>query len=304
MDVERQRIKIAFGYYLSHTKKYSRYEPDGWRPSFHSYVVECYCSDIKWFYKCAREYTSNLIKEVGSKEKFLYFDQLIPPIEIKKYSAYFENEPKVFVVDKDPRDLYLATKLFTGSRYIPFQNVDVFINWYKQTRTKSNASGLSNIYHVKLDELANDYENQIKKIEAFIGITAQNHIEPLSLFIPEKTQTNTQLYRRYSNYTEDITKIEKELETFLYSGKEFSIQSLEAYKNPISEILIECDSLQNGGHLKRDRIRSALYSTLFVAQICAFYKRKTLNQKLVGVIKTLFGFFICVFEFLWNLIIS
>lgn len=51
---------------------------------------------------------------------------------------YFRTTPKVFVVDRDPRDSFLAERIFYGNRFVPTGDVLTWCKWYRATRQKAH----------------------------------------------------------------------------------------------------------------------------------------------------------------------
>lgn len=301
---EKRRIACAEGFYNAKSSKFCLYENYGWCPTYRYYNEMRYNADIEHFYKCAKNYTKRLVEAMNCQKNLLCIDQLLPPISIEKYLKYFENEPKVFIVDKDPRDLYITNQIFTASRYIPSADVDVFIKWYRATRTKSRENWIfPNVLSLKLDDLCNDYDNQIARIETFLGLPKGSHSKPFSYFEPEKSRTNTQLYRRYTNYSSEVSRIEKELEEFLYTGHIVPCERLEEHENPLIEIVKQCDEIQNGKKFLSicDKFVSAFFGTRFCVQIKCFPLRKTIKSKCVGLVKLGIGFVLLIPEFCANI---
>lgn len=302
--VEKRRIACAEGFYNAKSSKFTLYENYGWHPTYRYYNEMRYETDIEHFLKCAKTYTSRLVEAMNCQKNLLCIDQLLPPTSIEKYLRYFEIAPKVFVVDKDPRDLYITNQIFNASRYIPSADIDVFIKWYRATRSKSRENwNLQNVCSLKLDELCSDYDNQIAKIEAFLGLPKGAHTKKLSYFEPEKSRTNTQIYRRYTNYSAEISKIEKELEEFLYTDCVIPCEKPFEHENPQIEIVKQCDEIQKGKKLRSigDRFISAFYGTKFCVQMNRFSLRKTFKSKCFGLVKLGIGFFLLVPEFLVNM---
>lgn len=300
---ERRRIACAEGFYNAKSSKFCLYENYGWHPTYRYYNEMRYETDIEHFYKCAKTYTSRLLEVMNCQKNLLCIDQLLPPTNIEKYLRYFEVEPKIFVVDKDPRDLYITNQIFNASRYIPSADIDVFIKWYRATRSKSRENwNLQNVCSLKLDELCNDYDNQIAKIEVFLGLSHVSHSKAFTYFEPEKSQTNTQLYRRYTNYSAEVAKIEKELEEFLYIDCVNPCEKPIAHKNPQIEIVKQCDEIQDGKRIKsiKDKLISAYCGTSFCVQIKRFSFRKSIKSKCAGLVKLGIGLVLLVPEFVCN----
>lgn len=304
---EKKYIQFSEAYYkLSKSKNFEMYESDSWRPNYVPFTNMYYGCDIQKFYESAKKYTSELFALASENQERLYLDQLVPPISVNKYLNYFSNEVKVFIVDKDPRDLFLVEKLFNGSRFIPYENVETYIKWYKATREKSLESNKDKtIYRCKLDDLIFDYENQCKKIENFVGLTSESHTKKMERFNPEKSKVNIQLYNKYDNYGLEIARIEKDLQSFL-STPDTYVNGVDKnnpnnhFNNPVTDVIKICDEIQKG-KIRYKKIKIAVYSTIFIKNCFDFNERKTFIKKIKGLIKILIGLIIFIPNFFFNL---
>ena len=302
--IKRRHIACAKGFYDSRRGEFCLYETYGWHPSYRHYSEMRYGNDTGHFFSCAKLYTERLIEAIGSEKNMLCVDQLLPAMSIRKYLSYFETEPKVFVVDRDPRDIYIANQIFTADRYMPTADINVFIEWYRATRKKSCEDWqLENVCPLKLDDLCNDYDNQIAKIESFLGLPESSHTRPFACFIPEKSKTNTQLYRRYTNYSAEVARIEKELKEFLYTGCVIPCGNPQRHGNPLIEIVSQCDEIQDGKRFYKGKLIAVFFSTYFCKQIRIFPSRKTFVSKCIGIIRLWAGIVLFVPEFLLNIIL-
>lgn len=308
---EKTYIKFArANYKISKSKNFDMYESDSWRPNFVPAATMYYASDLQKFYDSAKKYTKSLFELASDGAERLYLDQLLPPISTEKYLNYFSDDIKVFVVDKDPRDLFLVENIYNGSRFVPYEDVNQFISWYKSTRTKALQFKDSKIvYHCKLDDLVFDYENQCRKIEAFLGYTAEEHYNKLQKFNPEKSCVNLRLYEKYDNFAEETKVIEDELKDFLSATTTYSkgvdkntVQKIH-FENPIVNVMKECNDIQNG-IIREKKIQLALFSTMIFINASGFSERKGLVKKIKGLIKIFTGLIILIPEFMINLIIS
>ena len=130
---------------------------------------------------------------------------------------YFED-PKCIIVSRDPRDTYLLLKKVQSfnARWFPHDDVDSFIEYYKLLhKDLHKLKEKDNILLLRFEDLIYNYEESVSQIESFIG-NLLHHSNPKKYFNPEISKNNTQLFELYTNYSEDIKKIEKELFSYLY----------------------------------------------------------------------------------------
>ena len=257
---------------------------------------------------CAKKYTKELFELAAEGAEKLYLDQLLPPISIEKYIKYIPFDTKVFVVDKDPRDLYLVENLYNGSRFVPFENIDTFIAWYKATREKSLKSNDSkSVYHCYLDDLVYDYENQLNRIEKFLGWNSEDHKEKLKKFDPSKSCVNTRLYEKYTNYESEIKKIENTIPELCKKNNGVIVEQQNNsninFRLPVAEVLKKCDSIQDGEKNNTQKFRIAIVSTILIKNIRLFSTRKGLMKKIKGLIKIIIGLFVFIPDLIINLCI-
>lgn len=158
----------------------------------------------------------------GETDKIVASDQLFSANRPQNSFPYF-NEPKAIVVMRDPRDTYLLAKSAVGiySKFIPVNNVESFIAYYKGLMDSRNYDGDSRIFEINFEDLIYVHDTTRKAIEAFLGLPEVH--KKNSRFKPEVSINNTQLWKKYTSYSEDIKKIEKALPDFLYPFDRYSI---------------------------------------------------------------------------------
>ncbi|MCL2096539.1 MAG: sulfotransferase domain-containing protein [Oscillospiraceae bacterium] len=176
------------------------------------------------FDAAAKEYINALLDSMGRDEsKTTVIDQLFCANNPAKGFKYVDN-PKAVVVDRDPRDCYLFCKIFLKSRgaglYAATDTVEDFISWFKAMRTEPD--GLrerEDILFMNFEELLYDYDNSVPKIAEFCGVS--RHTAKGEFFKPKWSRNNSQLFKKYKGYEEDIGKIEKELPDYLFPFEKY-----------------------------------------------------------------------------------
>ncbi len=173
------------------------------------------------FYDAARAYTSAILEIMGADmKKPICLDQPFsgnnPGDSLKFYADSY-----AIVVDKDPRDLYLAGK-FTKDpnfKFSPVDDVDKFIVYYRTIR--KHKSDNERVLYIHFEDMVYNYDQSIKKIENFLHL--YNHTRPKKMFDPARSINNTQLLRLHPEEQANVDKICKALPEFLYD--------FEKYKN-------------------------------------------------------------------------
>ncbi len=259
--------------FQKHVKKYySLYEPDDWKPMYTGYATQYYCNITREdFILKTKTYLIKLFSEIKTDAEYLLFDQLFPPAATE-YMDYFDNA-KAIVVERDPRDLYFANKVFWGLGFIPFKDIDTFIGWFKNTRNTIKES--ENVCLVKFEDFLYETEKTTKKIINFIGIDQKNHNKTNTFFFPEKSITNTQLYRKYvlentsiqNRMLSNINMIETNLKEYLYDFDSKADGAIEI-ENKIQKFIYE----QEYENIKKENI---FFSIFFdIPSICIYILNK------------------------------
>lgn len=93
-----------------------------------------YCShpSEEKFLNCTKKYIEDLFGSVCQGANIVMVDQIVPPTNLKRYLRYF-NDIKVFIVDRDPRDIFVLEKYVWRDGVIPL-NVEEFCKWFRYTR--------------------------------------------------------------------------------------------------------------------------------------------------------------------------
>lgn len=171
------------------------------------------------FDEASKNFVTEILNAMGQEPcKITVLDQSFEGCNPVKSFKYFEN-PKAIVVDRDPRDHYLFVKNFLRPRGIGFQipcdNVDDYIKYYRLIRKyPPGLQERNDIFFLNFEELIYNYENTIKKISDFVGAT--QHLHKGTYFKPTHSRSNTQLFKKYAGFEEDIVKIESNLSEYLF----------------------------------------------------------------------------------------
>jgi len=256
-------IGRKYGFWMSMSKAkfyqefkesvYCLYEPETcpWVPSFYpsSNQYFGYCSK-EIFRSATRIFITSLfnciLKDRLHENKNLMIDHLVPPCESSVFSEYVENL-KVVVVDVNPVDLYLKNCIAHGERWIPYENVGTFINWYKQTRShRKNVNDISNYFFVNFEDLVYSYEKVSCEINKYLDLSEENHVNKLTYFDPNKSIVNTNLEERFvlsEKLRNDVELIKSSLSEYLYNFPKVLNEKKKVY--PIYLIREESDKTLN-----------------------------------------------------------
>lgn len=175
--------------------------------------------DKDTFYKYTKEYVYKVMESLNkTNAEYLMVDQLLPPMSIQPYFNYFDDNIKVIISDRDPRDLYLLEKEIYKCGIIPSKSVEDFCNWYRIIRKpcKSEKYDKDKVCKIQFEDWIYRYEETKAQVISFVGIDPKLHVVPKSKLNPDVSIKNTNLKKKYPKYARDIQYIEANLEEYLY----------------------------------------------------------------------------------------
>ena len=129
----------------------------------------------------------------------------------------FFDDPFAIVVDRDPRDNYIfaKTKLRGVYTFMPTENVHDFIKYYRASRdNQPYKSSDKRVMNIQFEEMVYDYDSATEKIRNFLGLPVNPC--PKSIFDPALSVANTQTFKRFPQFNDEVRIIEKELPEYLF----------------------------------------------------------------------------------------
>lgn len=177
------------------------------------------------FYDLAKKHVVDILTIFGADfSKDIILDQ---PFAGNNPQAAFQfyEDPYAFVVDRDPRDLFCfaRTQLAGRNHFMPVNDVKDFVVYYKSLReNQPYLEDNKRILRLRFEDMVYKYEETTKKIRDFIGYTENPN--PKKYFDPALSVANTQVYKRYPQFADEVKYIEHELKEFLYD--------FEGYEEP------------------------------------------------------------------------
>ena len=175
--------------------------------------------DKDTFYNYTRKYIHDVIGALN-KEKYdhIVIDQFLPPSNVNQYLYYFDENVKVIIVERDPRDIFILEKDKYKWGNIPCKDVADFCKWYKLTRRHRDFEmwDTDRVFFIYFEDLVYKYEETKSKLSNFVGMSLDDHLLPKTKFIPDISIGGTNLKLKYPQYAEEIAVIEQELERYLY----------------------------------------------------------------------------------------
>jgi hypothetical protein len=268
-----QTMSAASFYAQLKKTAYLLYEPDTnpWQPTFYPACMQYYgYVTPKIFSNAAKHFWDgffDLLCNANMQSDYFVVDHLFPPNENTRYNAYI-GDIKTIVIDRDPVDLYLGNFFVWGERWIPTNDIDTYIDWYKQTRMHRKKEMVdSNKYLVvNFESMVFEYENISKKIKNFLSLDETTHIDKKKRFDPEKSIINTFFEKRFDcasglNISANIERIKLELGEYCFDFSRYcktvTVSPQKIYK-PIAEIRYLSDNILTTGKPKFSLIPSTL----------------------------------------------
>lgn len=179
------------------------------------------------FLEITRKYVSALMEKLNKEKKeYLEIDQIVPSSNIEDVMRYFTDEVFVFIVDRDPRDVYLLGKYHWKDGICP-SDPELFCKWFDYTR--KSGTGLpketSHIVRIYFEDIVYKYDETINKIENITGLNPILHSKKFSKMNPKRSVVNTRLWEKYAD-DPGVKIIEKNLSNYLYDYSEVQLDNL------------------------------------------------------------------------------
>ena len=174
------------------------------------------------FYEAARKHVDELMSAMGlNQDEIIALDQPFPGNNPQACFPFYKD-PYAIVVDRDPRDLYVfgKTKLMGRMHFFPIDRVEDFIIYYRCLR-KGQPYEQSNprILRLRFEDMVYEYEKTSAQLRDFLHLPENPH--PKSIFDPSLSIANTQVFRRYPQFSDDVKKIEEELPEYLFDFSKY-----------------------------------------------------------------------------------
>lgn len=171
------------------------------------------------FYEESKKYIYNIFDVMGKQQKNIVLDQLLLPFNLHRFKHYFNDDVEVFVVDRDPRDVFISNKYFwsRSDEPVPYpKDVHLFCEFYRKLREIEKMEIHPQIHRIHFEDLIYKYDATVEKIYDILGINLKKD-SVNTKFDPAHSIYNTQLFLKDKAYEQECTYIEQHLGEFLYS---------------------------------------------------------------------------------------
>lgn len=175
------------------------------------------------FYDEAKAFIRNMLIRMGANyEKNIVLDQPFSGNNPAACFPFFED-PMAIVVDRDPRDNYVfaKTKLKGNNNgFMPTENVHDFIKYYRALRDgQAYKEANERILRIQFEEMVYDYDVATEKIRSFLKLP--ENPRPKSIFDPALSVANTQTFKRFPQFANEVAIIEQELSEYLFDFEKY-----------------------------------------------------------------------------------
>lgn len=170
------------------------------------------------FYKCSREFINNIISMIAQGSENVVLDQFLLPFNLFRVDNYFDDNARIFVIQRDPRDVFILNKYIWKQKKIEIPmpcDAHEFCKYYKGMRESEKQITSNKVLRINFEDLVYKYEETLKKVREHLDFTEKMHVNKRKRFNPDLSIKNTQLFRK-PEYQEEIKIIAKELKKYLY----------------------------------------------------------------------------------------
>lgn len=174
------------------------------------------------FYEAAKLHIDEMLTAMGlDTNAIIALDQPFSGNNPQASFPFF-NDPYAVVVDRDPRDLYVfgKTKLMGRKRFFPIETVEDFIIYYKCLRKdQPYLQPHPRVLNLCFEDLVYEYDKTTVKLRDFLHLPENPH--PKSVFDPSLSVANTQVFKRFTQFADDVKKIEDALPEYLFDYSKY-----------------------------------------------------------------------------------
>ena len=175
--------------------------------------------DEKEFYSAAKKFVREYLEMFNDGSKNMIFDHLLLPHDAYRIPNYFDDDFRLIIVDRDPRDMYILTKYVWPSMGLQAQypkDINNFIKFWKQLREREKMYNDPRVLRIYFEELIYEYDKCVDKICHFLCLSSNQHKNKMKKLDPRKSINNTQNFLIEDEWKKEIYDIEKELSNYLY----------------------------------------------------------------------------------------
>lgn len=174
------------------------------------------------FYEITKKYIATILDKLGVEKKNIILDQLLLPFNLHRIDNYFDDNIEVFVVERDPRDMFLMNKYVyaKNNEPVPYStDVYEFCDCYRRLREMEKGCDNPHVHRFKFEDFIYKYDEMVSEVQKILGDGEKlpKHILKKTCFVPEKSINNTQVFYNQELYSKETKIIEQLLPEYLYN---------------------------------------------------------------------------------------
>lgn len=182
------------------------------------------------FYSASKSFIYKVLSDLGIENSNIILDQLLLPHNLFRANNYFDDKLRVFVVDRDPRDVFLLNKYFWPNQNaeVPYPTeVNRFCKFFKKVRESEDLTESKLIMRIHFEDLIYNYEKTLSAVYSFLATDETSHLRKGNVFKPSVSIKNTQVFnddKLSDEMRKEVEVISKSLERYLY---DFPIKNID-----------------------------------------------------------------------------
>lgn len=171
------------------------------------------------FYSAAHRFIYSIFSDLGIDDNNLIFDQLVLPHNLYRLDKYFDAETVVFLIERDPRDVFIANKYFwlkKNQQVIFPMEIESFCKLYRKMRENAKEFTSGKVVRIRFEDLIYRYEATLDNIYQALGIMKDDHVRKGERFDPRISINNTQLFTINEEFAGYGDYIKEHLGEYIY----------------------------------------------------------------------------------------
>ncbi len=167
---------------------------------------------VKTYFDCCQKDKDDMV-----------YDHLLFPEQNNVVDRYFDDDFRLIIVDRDPRDIFVSDKYFWSTAKFGFQTmpmpreINEFCSFWKEMHDRATKrNGQKNILFISFEDLIYKYDESVERIFAFCDIAPGRHVRKREVFNPNKSIENTQVFNLIKESKEECAVIGKLLPELIY----------------------------------------------------------------------------------------
>ncbi len=184
------------------------------------------------FDQYARKFVNDYFEMCAEGDNIMVYDHLILPEQTAVVDEFFDEDFRLIIIDRDPRDVYFSDKFIWNTARHGYQKMpgprtveEFCFHWDEMHKKAQKHSDSRNIMTVRFEDLLYKYDETVKRLCEFCGITSDRHSAKKQYFDADKSIKNTQIFKTIKD--EHSQKVIEEKLGYLLYDYPYEIQSSE-----------------------------------------------------------------------------